>query len=140
MVIGMKLLMFDTESFWYKTYDKTVAQADVDEKEEAVADALVVFINVEKEDEAAGDKKAKKAADNIEWLSKKTGRRRIVLHSFAHLSDSRSSIEFAKHAIGSIKERLNSRGYEASSTPFGHLLEFDIRVRGESLAKVWKSI
>jgi hypothetical protein len=51
-------------------------------------DALVIFIQAEKEDEERLDHLVKNAADNITWLAKKTGRTSVVLHSFVHHSDS----------------------------------------------------
>jgi hypothetical protein len=84
----MKLLMFDTNDFWYKTFSKTVESAETCTKEESTTDSLVIFINVEKEDEAQKDKVVKKAVDNISWLAKKTDRKKVVLHSFGHLSES----------------------------------------------------
>ncbi|HET8687215.1 MAG TPA: threonyl-tRNA synthetase editing domain-containing protein [Methanosarcina sp.] len=42
--------------------------------------------------------------------------------------------------LKAIKEKLTAKGLETSMTPFGYLLEFKIHVKGESLAKVWKSI
>jgi hypothetical protein len=67
----MKLLMFDTNDFWYKTFSKTVESAEDCDKEELTTDSLVIFINVEKEDEVQRDKVVKKAVDNICWLAKK---------------------------------------------------------------------
>lgn len=139
-VIKMKLLMFDTNCFWYKTFSKTVETAETCEREEYTTDSLVIFVNVEKEDEAQKDKVVKKAVNNIAWLAKKTERNKVVLHSFGHLSESKSSIEFAEDAIKTIKGKLTSKGFETSMTPFGYLFEFKIHVKGESLAKVWKSI
>lgn len=136
----MKLLMFDTNDFWYKTFSKTVESAETCDKEESTTDSLVIFINVEKEDEAQKDKVVKKAVNNISWLAKKTDRKKVVLHSFGHLSDSKSSIEFAEDAIKIIKDKLTSKGLETSMTPFGYFFEFKIHVKGESLAKVWKSL
>ncbi len=136
----MKLLMFDTHEFWYKTYSKTVENAESTDREDRVENALVVFLQSEQEDEARQNEVLRKAVDNITWLARKNGRSRVVLHSFAHLSDSKSSIEFAKTMLESIKEKLSSKGFAASSTPFGYFLEFKIHVRGESLAKVWKAI
>lgn len=106
MVIALKLLMFDTNDFWYKTFSKTVESAETCNKEELTTDSLVIFINVEKEDEAQKDKVVKKAVNNICWLAKKTDRKKVVLHSFGHLSDSKSSIEFAEDAIKTIKDKL----------------------------------
>jgi len=132
--------MFDTNEFWYKTFGKTLDHVDTVDTEASVQDALVIFINVEKEDEAQRDKVVKKAIENICWLARKTGRNRVVLHSFAHLSDSKSSVTFAEEVFRLIMDTLNAKGHETHMTPFGYFLEFKIYVRGESLAKVWKSI
>jgi hypothetical protein len=102
--------------------------------------SLVIFINVEKEDESQKEKAVRKAVDNISWLAKKTDRKKVILHSFGHLSESKSSVEFANDAIKKIKDKLNAKGFETSMTPFGYLFEFKIHVKGESLAKVWKSL
>jgi len=136
----MKLLMFDTHEFWYKPFSKTVEHAETAKREEQFSDSLVIFINVEKEDEIQNDKTIRKAVDNICWLAKKTGRKKVVLHSFAHLSESKSSVEFAGTALRSIRDRLEAKGLDAAITPFGYFLEFKIHVKGESLAKVWKSL
>jgi len=126
----MKLLMFDTNEFWYKTFDKTLDHVDTVDTEVSVRDALVIFINVEKEDETQRDKIVKKAVENICWLTRKTGRNRVVLHSFAHLSDSKSSVTFAEEAFRLIMDALNAKGRETHMTPFGYFLEFKIYVRG----------
>lgn len=136
----MKLLMYDTNEFWYKTFKKTVEDADDAVGENSINDSVVVFLQSEAEDEHQAEKVMKKAAGNISWLAKKVGRTKVMLHSFAHLSESKSSIEFAKQTIDSLKSRLAEKGYEVDSTPFGYSLEFRIHVRGESLAKVYKSI
>ena len=136
----MKLLMFDTNEFWYKPFSKTLEHAETANHEEQFSDSLVIFINVEKMDELQNDKIIRKAADNISWLAKKTNRRKVVLHSFAHLSESKSSIEFAESALRAIRDKLVSKGLDVGITPFGYFLEFKIHVKGESLAKVWKSI
>jgi hypothetical protein len=52
----MKLLMFDTNDFWYKTFSKTIGSAETCDKEESTVNSFVIFINVEKEDESQKDK------------------------------------------------------------------------------------
>jgi len=136
----MKLLMFNTNEFWYRTFEKTVDNATSEDREERIKDALLIYLHVEEEDEGEPEKKVRKAADNVLWLAKKTGRNRIILHSFAHLSDSRSSVEGAEKIILKLHDRLREKGYDVSTTPFGYLLEFSLHVRGESLARVWKSL
>ncbi|MBP2031256.1 hypothetical protein J2755_002219 [Methanohalophilus levihalophilus] len=43
----MKLLMFDTEDFWFETFEKNLETAEDMEKEEKIEDAAVIFIHVE---------------------------------------------------------------------------------------------
>ena len=136
----MKLLMLNTKELGYKTFSKTIDAAEDNEKDETITDSAVVFIHVEKDDEARMDRIVEKAVGNITWLAKKLDRNRIVLHSFAHLSDSKSSPEFAEVVIKNIKEKLEYKDYKSFVTPFGYFLEFKIHVLGESLAKVFKAI
>ena len=136
----MKLLMFNVKEFWYKTFSKTLEDVEEIEKEEIIKDAIVVFANVEKEDEEKTARIIRKTVKNITWLAGKTDRNRIVLNSFAHLSDSKSSVEFAREVFKIIEDRLKNKGYDVFVTPFGYFLEFKLHVLGESLAKVWKAL
>ena len=135
----MKLLMFHVSEFWYKTYSKTLENVDTQEKEEKINEGIVVFIHIEKEDEERENKLREKAVDNIRWLLKKTNTNTVVLHSFAHLSESKSSPEFAQKLIDRLKCSLEERHIIIHVTPYGYLLEFQLHVLGESLAKVFKS-
>lgn len=136
----MKLLMFHVNEFWFKTFSKTLDDVKETDKEEKIGRSLVVFIQVEKEDEERKDKVRKKALENIKWLAKKINVQEVVLHSFAHLSDSKSSPEFAQETIERIKKSLEERSFKTKVTPYGYFLEFKIHVLGESLAKVFKSL
>ncbi|UGV40769.1 threonyl-tRNA synthetase editing domain-containing protein [Methanococcoides orientis] len=136
----MKILMFDTEYFWYDTFSKTLDHVEDTEKEEKIADNAVVFIHVEVEDEERKNKVVKSAVKSLKWYLNKVNKEKIVLHSFAHLSSSTSSPEFAAEVISEIKEKLENKGIEVHTTPFGYFSEFSIHVRGESLAKVFKEI
>ncbi len=136
----MKLLMFGTKEFWYKTFRKTIENVEDSNEEKAIQNSITVFINVEKEDETRDQEVLSKAVGNIKWLAKKNDYKKVVLHSFGHLSDSKSSSEFAQDIIKRIEKKLTSKGLEAITTPFGYFLEFKMHVNGESLAKVWKSI
>ncbi len=138
--VKLKLLMFNVKEFWYKTFSKTLEDIKEIEKEETIKDAIVVFANVENEDEENKARIIRKTIKNITWLVGKTDRNRVVLHSFAHLSDSKSSVEFAREVLNTIEARLRKKGYEVFITPFGYFLEFKLNVLGESLAKVWKAL
>jgi hypothetical protein len=77
---------------------------------------------------------------NIRWLSEKVECETVVLHSFAHLDDSKASPEFADSLIEEVASKLRDRDYTVHIVPFGHFYEFDLHVKGPSLAKVFKRI
>ncbi|WMW22527.1 threonyl-tRNA synthetase editing domain-containing protein [Methanolobus mangrovi] len=136
----MKMLMFDTEYFWFETFSKNLDHVDDLETEERIEDTAVAFIHAEVEDEPRKDKVVKKAVSNLKWYLNKVNKNRIVLHSFAHLSSSKSSPEFAMEVLSEIKTKLENKEVEVHTTAFGYFSEFSIHVRGESLAKVFKEI
>jgi hypothetical protein len=61
-----------------------------------------------------------------------------VLHSFNHLSSSKSSPEFARTLLDEVRQRLENTGFIVMVTPFGYFNEFKMHVAGDSLAKVFK--
>ena len=135
----MKLLMFYTPSFWYKTFQKSLPQApDVDVDVE-VNDCILVLVQVEAEDIDRRKKVTDKLLKNLKWLAGKFESKRVVLHFFSHLSESRSSPEFACEVLEDASKRLISSGYEVHLTPFGYFCEMKLHIGGESLAKVFKS-
>lgn len=136
----MKMLMFDTKYFWFETFSKTLDHVDDIEREEKIEDTAVVFIHVEAEDELRKSKVVKSAVANLKWYLNKVNKERIVLHSFAHLSSSKSSPDFAVEVILAIRDKLDNKGIDVHTTAFGYFSEFSIHVRGESLAKVFKEI
>jgi len=91
----MKMLMFDTEYFWFETFSKTLDHVEDVHMDERIEDTAVAFIHVEAEDEERKAKVIKKAVSNLKWYLNKVNKERMVLHSFAHLSSSKSSPELA---------------------------------------------
>jgi len=134
----MKLLMFYTKEWWYKTASKTLETAPDIEIEESMPDAVVFFFHCEVEDEEKYGSVCEKFVKNIKWLAGKFSTKNVVLHSFNHLSSSKSSPEFAKRLLDDVIIRLERTGYTVMQTPFGYFNEFKMHVAGDSLAKVFK--
>ncbi len=134
----MKLLLFYTPEWWYKTASKTLEQVPDIEIEESIRDAVTVFFHCEAEDEARFSGVCEKFVKNVKWLAGKFGTKNIVLHSFNHLSASKSSPEFARQLLNEVIIRLERTGYTVMQTPFGYFNEFRMHVAGDSLAKVFK--
>ncbi len=136
----VKMLMFQAKRFWWKSFSKTLGDAPDADVEEIVADALVVFLHAEEEDEAQGNQLLTKMLKNIKWLANKRGLKNVVLHSFTHLSDSTASPAYAQTLLEAGAKRLRGTGYDVWVTPFGYFCEWELAVYGESLAKVFKSL
>ena len=134
----MKLLMFYTKEWWYKTASKTLETAPDIKIEESMPDAVVFFFHCETEDEEKYASVCEKFVKNVKWLAGKFSTKNVVLHSFNHLSSSKSSPEFAKRLLDDVIIRLERTGYTVMQTPFGYFNEFKMHVAGDSLAKVFK--
>jgi len=134
----MKLILFYAHSFYFKTAKKSLDNVPDIERQEKVRDAVVVFFHVEEKDEENQKSTIQKFVKNIKWLCGKFKTKDVVLHSFNHLSSSKSSPETAKAILDEAVERLKRTGYSVKTTPFGYFHEFKIHVAGDSLAKVFK--
>jgi len=134
----MKLLMFYVHEWWYKTASKSLPEVPDKEREESLKNSVVIFFHAEAEDGANRERVLQKFVKNTKWIAGKFSTKNVVLHSFNHLSSSKSSPEFAEALLEEVKERLQRTGYEVIVTPFGYFNEFKMHVAGDSLAKVFK--
>ena len=136
----MKLILFYSPSFWFKTYQKVLEEVKDTDMEANCRDAVVVFYHVEAEDLERRGKVLTKFIKNIKWLAGKFDSKTVVLHSFNHLSKSKAPADFAGKLVQDARERLERSGYSVTMTPFGYLNEWKLHVAGDSLAKVFKEI
>jgi hypothetical protein len=134
----MKLLMFYTHSWWYKTASRTLDDVPETQKQEDMQGAVVIFFHSEEKDEENYSGVLKKFLKNIKWIAGKFDTKNVVLHSFNHLAVSKASPKFAGELLTESIERLQRTGYTVMNTPFGYFNEFKMHVAGDSLAKVFK--
>jgi len=136
----MKIIMFYTRSFWWKPHQKVLENTLLNPETQEVKDTVVVFYQVEAQDPKREKRVVEKLVKNIKWLARKFETKKIVLHSFNHLSLSKASPEEALSLIEKAKEKLKRGGFELYETPYGWLNEWKMHVAGESLAKVFKDL
>lgn len=136
----MKLLTFQAKRFWWRSFSKTLEEAEDVAVEEEVRDAVVAFYQIEAQDVDRRDSVFRQALKHLKWLANKREMRAIVLHSFTHLGGENAPPEFARLLTEELAGRLRDTGYQVWITPFGYFNEWDLSVYGESLAKVWKQI
>ncbi len=136
----MRVLLWKVNRLKYEKAKKTL-EKDYEGFKESVdlnEDAIIAFINVEREDEEKKDSQVTKLIKNIKWFANKNKTKKIILHSFAHLSESKSSPDIAKYILDKAEERLKSVDYDVFQTPFGYLLDFELFSKGEPLTRFFK--
>lgn len=136
----MKLLLIYCTEFAFKPVVKTLDFVPVREDEESYKNIQAVFIHMEKEDEEREVEVARKLVKNVKWIARKNGTEKIILHSFAHLSNSKADPEFTAGFFDRIEERLKGTGFDVSQTPFGYFLDLKVDAPGYSTARVFKDI
>jgi len=136
----MKLLMIYAERFAYRTSVKAVESAPEVSEEKAIENALVGFIHAEEKDEESISYVETKMIKNLKWAARKNDTKKIVLHSFAHLSETKASPEITKQLLDNSEKRLQNADYQVYQTPFGYFLDLDLKAPGSSFARLFKKI
>ncbi len=136
----MKLLMIYMDRFAYNPTIKTLVDVEVIEKGREFLDAQVAFIHAEESDIENENNVLKKTLKNLKWIAGKNNTKRIILHSFAHLSESKAEPGFTKAFFDKLQKRLEDTGYEVYQTPFGYFLDLSVDAPGVSLARVFKNL
>ncbi len=104
-------------------------------------DSILAFIHVEADDEEKDLKsREKKLVNHLKWTARKNDCQKVILHSFAHLSESKASVAFTKELFDLAEKRLQNGGYETAQTPFGYFLDLELNAPGHSLARIWAEL
>ena len=135
----MKLLMIYADLFSVTPNIKTIDSAEDFTTKQEYKDALIGMIHVEAEDEEKAGYIETKLVKNLKWAARKNDTNKIVLHSFAHLSESNSSPEFAEQLFNNVENRLKISDYDVAQTPFGYFHHLDLKAPGHPLARLFKS-
>ena len=137
----MKVLVIYCTSFSYIPASKTLPDFEDVTTGKTFTNCIAAFIQVEEEDqekEICG--REKKLVNHLKWTARKNNTSTIVLHSFAHLADSKASVDFTKELFDLAEKRLLNGGYTTEQTPFGYFLDLNINAPGFSLARIWASL
>jgi hypothetical protein len=127
--------------FSYRPAQKNLANAEEHVDPASFTEAILAFIQVEKTDEMNDVKsREKKLVNHLKWVARKNNSKTVILHSFAHLSDSKASPVFTKQLFDEAEKRLKNADYAVAQTPFGYFLDLDIKAPGFSLARIWASL
>ena len=129
------------DEFKYLPAQKNLETVTVVTEGAAFKNSILAFIHVEESDETYDLKsREKKLVNHLKWTARKNNCNKIILHSFAHLAESKASVEFTKELFDLAEKRLQNAGYETAQTPFGYFLDLEIKAPGYSLARIWATL
>jgi len=135
----MKILMIYCTRFAYNPTVKVLEDASDGYEAAEFDNILTAFIQAEEGDEDDLKGVEKKLVKNLKWAAGKNNTKKVMLHSFAHLSDSKASPKFTAELFARAIDRMENADYETYTTPFGYFLDLDIKAPGYSLARLFKS-
>ena len=135
----MKLLMIYCSRFGYQPQIKTLDEFPDFSEGKVIENALVAFIHAEEQDEADMKKVETKLVKNLKWAAKKNNSKHVILHSFAHLAETKASPQFTKELFDKAETRMKNAAYECEQTPFGYFLDIDVQAPGVSQARIFKA-
>lgn len=137
----MKVLVMYVDEFKYTPAQKNLESADTIIEGAKFENAILAFIQVEESDEEYDVKsREKKLVNHLKWTARKNNCNRVILHSFAHLAESKASVDFTKNLFDMAEKRLQNAEYETAQTPFGYFLDLEIKAPGYSLARIWATL
>ena len=134
----MKLLMIYCTRFGYNPTIRTLEEFPEVKQGEEFENVLVAFIHAEAQDEENAKGVETKLLKNIKWAAKKNDSKRVILHSFAHLAETKADPYFTKDIFDKAEARLKNADYECWQTPFGYFLDLDVQAPGVSQARIFK--
>ena len=137
----MKVLVMYVDEFGYTPAQKNLVSAEEITEGTTFTNSILAFIQVEESDEEKDVKsREKKLVNHLKWTARKNNCNKIILHSFAHLSESKASVEFTKELFDLTEKRLHNAEFETAQTPFGYFLDLNIKAPGYSLARIWATL
>jgi len=137
----MKVLVMYVDKFSYQPAVKTIeTEPDITEGA-SFSNSILAFIQVEKDDEQNDTaSREKKLVNHLKWTARKNNCNSIILHSFAHLAESKASIDFTREIFNLAEKRLINADFSTAQTPFGYFLDLEIKAPGYSLARIWATL
>lgn len=137
----MKVLVMYVDEFSYAPAQKNLENAEEITSGSSFTNSILAFIQVEESDEEKDVKsREKKLVNHLKWTARKNNCKSIILHSFAHLSESKASVGFTKELFYLAEKRLQNAEFTAAQTPFGYFLDLEIKAPGFSLARIWATL
>ncbi len=135
----MRVLGVHSDGFRFEARERASAAAEAVEEDARRGgidgECIVLFIAVEKPDEAGPDSVAAQlAADTLERADA-LGCKRAVVYPYVHLTDEPSRPRVALQVLEDVHARLTAGGIDVLRAPFGWYKSFEVECLGHPLAE-----
>ncbi|MHA1343144.1 MAG: threonyl-tRNA synthetase editing domain-containing protein [Promethearchaeota archaeon] len=110
-----------------------------DNKKGSMTNVIVLFISIEKHDEANPDF-LENSIKEIEKIVNQLKISNIVILSFAHLFGKLSSQEFGFEALKNLEIKLKEKGFNILRPPYGWFNELELKAKGHPLSRISRKI
>jgi threonyl-tRNA synthetase len=131
----MRILLLHADFIEFEAKKKAIKEPEkLKNKKERIEESLVVFISVEKKDEASPKNSAVNLARNIREVASQVKAKTVVLYPYVHLSSSPASPKTALEVIDLAEKELKE--FKVHRSPFGWYKSFNISVKGHPLAEL----
>ena len=131
----MRILAIHADRMSYKANRKTKFAEEIEAKEDALDDCIVLLSSVEKLDEVNPALVAKSATRERPGVAGKAESDQVMIFPFAHLTSTLSSPAVALTVLKSLEAGLKAAGIEVKRAPFGWYKEYDLKSKGHPLAE-----
>ena len=135
----MRFLSFHVDYFKYKVTKKgrsnVIEEISEENKENHIENALILFVSMEKQDEAKNNI-IEKGINEIEKITKQLKVVNVVIIPFAHLFGQLSSLEYALESFKKIESILKLKEYSVLRLPFGWFNELEMKAKGHPLSRI----
>lgn len=131
--------MIYCEEFGYHPTVKTLDEFEEIQNGAEFEKTLVAFIHAEEVDESDIKSVETKMVKNLKWAAKKNNTRSVLLHSFAHLAETKADPIYTKDLFDRVEARMKNADYTCSQTAFGYFMDLNIQAPGVSQARIYKS-
>jgi len=131
----MKILTLHSDFIEFEAKKKAIKNPEeLKNKKERVEECLVVFISVEKRDEANPESAVKNLIKNIKDISTQVKEKNIVLYPYVHLTNTPSNPKTALQVLDLAEKEL--KGFKVHRSPFGYYKSFTVSCKGHPLAEL----
>lgn len=134
----LRVLQFHCSSFSCEVKGDTTVAEEPKPRSEDLKDVLVCFTCFEKKDENRSNEIIEKFVESIKVDISRIKCKKILIHPYAHLSNSLGSPKLAKDFFNKLRYRLVEEKIDAHKSPFGWYKAFSLDCIGHPLAEAYR--